>query len=103
MTLRDDLSERILALPSVESKPSRFGGSGDGFFVGRREFAHFHPGNELDLRLTKSVVRELRELLDASPRISWRKTSDWVEVRFSRRTHLDEVMELVERAVAANS
>jgi len=102
-TLRQQLSEQILALDeALETRPSRFGGEGDAFWLGRRELAHFHPGNELDLRLTKPVIRELKAELEADPRTSWRASSDWVEVRFSRKSHLAWVLELVGRALVAN-
>ena len=102
-TLRQQLSEGILALDEwIETRPSRFGGQGDAFWIGRRELAHFHPCNELDLRLTKPVIRELKAELEADPRVSWRASSDWIEVRFSRKSHLEWVLELVARALAAN-
>src|SRR5205807_728741 len=53
--LRDEMTERVLALPGVELRRSRFGG-GDAFFVGAREFAHFHRGNVIDVRLTRRLI-----------------------------------------------
>lgn len=91
-----------MAFPGVELRPSRFGGEGEAFCLGRREFAHFHVGNELDLRLTKAEVRTLRDALDGDDRATVSGGGDWVELRFSRRPHLDWVMAFVQRAVEAN-
>ena len=101
MSLRDDLAERILDLPGVHLRPSRFSDE-EAFCVGRREFAHFHAGNELDLRLTRAVIRELREDLASNPKVTLRGSSDWIEVRFPRRADLDAVLALVRRAVEAS-
>ena len=101
MTLRNELIESILDLPDVDLRPSRFG-SGEAFFVGRREFAHFHAGNEIDLRVTKKVLRTLCEDLEADRRADYRKTSDWLAFRFPRRKDLERALELVTLARDAN-
>ena len=101
MTLRADLTDQILELDGVALKPSRFN-DGEAFFVGRREIAHFHTGHELDLRLTRGVIRELREALAGNPKVTLRGGSDWLEVRFPRRTDLAPTLALVARAIEAN-
>ena len=100
-TLAEELAERIVALPGVDLRPSRFSHR-PAFWVGKREVAHFHPGNELDVRLTRKVIRLLKAELEADPRVTLRGSSDWAEVRFPRRTHLERAVALVRLAVEAN-
>lgn len=101
-TLRDEMLEAILALDDVELRTSRFSKS-DAFFVGRREFAHFHAGNELDLRLTRAEISRRGAALLEDRRVSRpNPRGDWVEVRFPRRADLDFVLELVAAAREAN-
>lgn len=101
-TLKLELGNRILALQGVELRRSRFS-EGEAFYVGGRELAHFHSGNELDLRLTRREIRARRAELEADRRITLRGSSDWLEVRFPRLADLDDVLALVEAAVAANA
>ena len=101
MSLRDELTGRIVELPGVEIRRSRFGG-GDAFFVGARELAHFHKGNVIDVRMTRKVIRSRRAELEAHLRVSLRGASDWVELRFPRRTDLAYVLELISLARNAN-
>lgn len=101
-TLRDQLAERILDLDDVRLATSRFSGA-EAFFVGRREFAHFHAGNELDLRLTRAEISRRGAALLEDRRVSRpNPRGDWVEVRFPRRADLDFVLELVAAAREAN-
>ncbi len=100
-TLAEALGDMILALPHVELRPSRFG-EGAAFWVGHREVAHFHPGNELDVRLTRPCVRALRDELADDPRVSARPGSDWVAFRFRRRVDLPRALDLVRQACEAN-
>lgn len=101
MSLKEELGERILELPDVELRTSRFSDR-EAFFVGKREFAHFHPKNEIDIRLTRQVIRRLKAELEADPKATLRGSSDWVEYRFPRRTDLARAAELVALALDAN-
>ena len=72
----------LLLLSGVTEKASRFG-PGSGFFRGRREFAHFHSATEIDLRLTRRVIRTLPK----DWRLVRRKTaSDWIAFKVRRRS-----------------
>lgn len=84
----------------MEERPSKFGGSGAAYYFGAKEVAHFHAGNALDLRLTRRVIRELREDLGvpSGPRKS---ASDWIELRFRSEADLVTMVGLVERALRA--
>ena len=100
-SLREQLVSRVANL-GVEDVP--LPGRDDGFsslFYRGKDFAHFHHDNELDIRLTKAVIR--REGLthpSGSTRHPKRgKTSHWIEVRFHTPEELDQVVKLVEMAV----
>ena len=100
MSVRSELTERIAALPGIVAKKSRFS-ENLAFYSGGREIAHFHDGGELDVRLTRKVIRELASG-DPDIPITVRKSSDWSAIRFSRRSDIALVLSLVERAVSAN-
>jgi hypothetical protein len=74
-----------------------------GFWCNGTEIAHFDSDDVIDLRLTRSVIRELRPALRADPRVELRKgSSDWVEVRMAADNDVDFVIELAERAAAVH-
>jgi hypothetical protein len=100
-SLREELADRLTELDGVELRPSRFSDR-PAFWVGKREVAHFEPGNAMDVRLTRKGIRARKAELEADPRVTLRGSSDWTEVAFSRRAHLARVIDLVAAAVAAN-
>jgi hypothetical protein len=102
VSLKQELGDWILGLPGVALKASRFGGGSEAFYVGSREFAHFHAGNEIDLRVTRAAIRPETKALAADRKATLRG-GDWVEYRFPRRTDLDRVMELARFARDANA
>lgn len=102
-SLRDRLATRILELDDVELRTSRFS-KAEAFFVGRREFAHFHAGDEIDVRLTRAEIRRRRAALDADPRVRRpNRSGDWIEVRFAGPADLEWALELVVAARDANA
>jgi len=107
LRLRDELADRILDLPGVEMRPSRFGSETLAFAVGTREIAHFHGAREIDLRLTRAVIRRLRGDLEADARVlpggDALGASDWVAFRFTRRADLGRAAELARLALGANT
>lgn len=84
--MRDDygkLYDAIKRLLGVREGRSRFG-SRIAFFRGRREFAHFHGREEIDIRLTADGIARHRRLLSKLP--NWCPnpySRDWVVVRLS--------------------
>jgi len=66
-----------------------------------KEVAHFHGNNELDVRLSKEVVK--REGLTHAPnRVGHpdRKNGGrWLIVRFTRESHLAEMERLIKMAI----
>ena len=100
----DQLKEALLLelrkLDGVQDRPSPVSG-GTALFYFEKEFAHFHDGNELDLRLTKSKIR----LLGLShPKGSVHHptrspNSPWIEVRFQKADDIAHVKQLVGIAI----
>jgi hypothetical protein len=66
-----------------------------------KEVAHFHGNNELDIRLSPKIVK--REGLTHAPdRIGHRDRKNggtWLIVRFTRQSHLAEMLRLVKMAI----
>lgn len=93
--LEQALRDGALALDGVEEAPSRFGGAGLALRRGRREFAHFHPGGEVDLRLPRAAQRALRD----DPRAVLRRgASDWVAYRLETSADLEVAQRLLRAA-----
>ena len=92
--------QRGARLRGVQVRPSRFKkGHTDALWLGMREIAHCHNG-QVDVRLTRAVVRELRDELRADARIDLRGPGfDWILVRVRRRADVDRAIELLRHAI----
>ena len=101
MSLQKKLAGAILETPSVTEKKSRFS-SNVAFFIGTREFAHFHSANAIHIRLTKSTIRKLELKAQDDTRLKLSSSSDWVEFTFRRASDLDRAVELVHAAYESN-
>ncbi len=99
--LKTQLLSELRKIEGVEDRPSPVSG-GTALFYFDKEFAHFHDANELDLRLTKTVIRELGMQHPPNSRHhpSRSPNSAWIEVRFATASDLAKVVELVRLAVA---
>jgi methylated-DNA-protein-cysteine methyltransferase-like protein len=100
-----DLEPRIRAVLSkihgVVEKPSRFRDD-TAYWVGGTEIAHLDDAGVVDVRLTRAVLRENKELL-SDKRVHQRgRGSDWVEVAISDRADLVFLSEIAELAAAAH-
>jgi hypothetical protein len=99
--LREQLIKRLESL-GVEHRP--FPGRDDGFaslFYAGKDFAHFHNDGELDLRLTRAVIKRegLAHPKDSTVHPNRSKNSQWIEVRFTTRQDLERVVHLVQLAI----
>ncbi len=100
VALKAKLLERLGRIDGVEDLPSPVSG-GSALFYRGKPFAHFHNDNELDLRLTRKIIKKLGlshppgsfHHPDRSP------NSAWIEVRFNCVNDIDRVSELVRLAV----
>ena len=100
-TLKTQLLNELKLIEGLEVRPSPVAG-GTALFYRGREFAHFHNDNELDLRLTKSVIAA-EGLTHPSASIhhpTRSLSSPWIEVRFNTLKDIAQVARLVKLAVA---
>ena len=100
-TLKTRLLGELRHIDGVEDRPSPVAGGTALLYFGK-EFAHFYDDNELDLRLTKSVIQA--EGLSHPPGSIHHPTrslsSPWIEVRFATPKDISHVARLVTLAVA---
>ncbi|HLQ05977.1 MAG TPA: luciferase family protein [Verrucomicrobiae bacterium] len=97
----DDFMARGTRLRGVRLGPSRFKGRGhsDALWLGTREIAHCHNG-QVDVRLTRAVVRQLRDELRSDARIDLRGPGyDWILVRLRRKADVERALELLRHAI----
>ena len=99
--LKPLLIAELQKIAGVEDLPSPVSGGSALFYKGK-SFAHFHNNNELDLRLTKKLIKRLGL---SHPPGSLRHparspNSAWIEVRYSTASEIEQVVELVRLAVA---
>ena len=100
-TLKTQLLSALAKIDGVEDRPSPVAGGSALFYFGK-EFAHFHSDNELDLRLTKKVIRA-QQLAHPSGSIQHptrSPSSPWIEVRFTTSKDVARAVELVRLAIA---
>jgi len=99
----DEFMARGARLRGVRVRPSRFRGRGhtNALWLGTREIAHCHNG-QVDVRLTRPVVRELRDELRSDARIDLRGPGyDWILVRVRNVADVDRALELLRHAIRA--
>src|SRR5439155_1930590 len=94
--------QRGARMRGVQLRSSRFKkGHTDALWLGTREIAHHHNG-QVDVRLTRAVVRELRDELRSDARIDLRGAGfDWILVRVRTRADVERALELLRYATHA--
>ena len=100
--LKNSLTQKIMSLPGVSEKfyPSDTGGF-TSFIYNGKDFAHYHPTDEIDLRLTKKVIasEKVTHPSDSEIHPKRSKTSPWIELRFSSNKELADTFRLVKLAI----
>jgi len=102
-TLKQQLVKKLEAIPGVEHQP--YANRDDGFsallYYGK-DLAHFHNNNELDLKLTKGLIKRegLKHYSDSKAHPKRSANSPWIELRFTQSSDIDEVVRLVNLAVS---
>jgi hypothetical protein len=97
----EEFMARGARMRGLRIQPSRFRGHTDALWVGPREIAHCHNG-QVDLRLTRVVVRALRDELRSDARIDLRGPGfDWVLVRVRNAADVERAIELLRHAIRA--
>ncbi len=105
VTIRSSLSlvldSKILSLLGVEKRRSRWMDR-DAYFIGGREFVHFHRNDEVDVRLTSGFQRKYASEIRNDPRVRFRRNpSQWVTIDYRTREDVDYAFKIVK--LAANS
>ena len=101
MTVLDDFMTRGARLRGITVRQSKFRTHGEALWLGKTEVAHCHNG-DVDVRLTRAVVRKLRDELRSDARIDLRGPGyDWILVRVRRSTDVERALELLRHAIRA--
>lgn len=98
--LRKTLVQTLLSqIPTLEERPSKVAGGSALFFKGK-EIAHFHNDNEIDVRLTKKVIKRERLSHPTDSQVHHHRSpnSEWIEIRFRDARAVEEAVRLVKMA-----
>jgi hypothetical protein len=95
------LIAKLKSIDGFEALPSKVAG-GTALFYRGKEFAHFHHDGEIDLRLTRKVIKtmELVHPERSALHPTRAATSNWIEVRIESAEDVDRVVVLVKQAIA---
>ncbi len=98
--LRKELIEKLERFPGLEDRPSKVAGGSAIFYKGK-EIAHFHNDNEIDVRLTRKVIRKegLSHQTDSKIHKHRSPSSEWIEIRFHKSNEVDEAVRLFKLAL----
>jgi hypothetical protein len=98
--LRKLLIEKLEQIPGLEDRPSKVAG-GSAIFYHDKEIAHFHDDNEIDIRLSKKLIRSegLTHPKDSKFHKSRSISSNWLELKFHSTEDVNEVVRLFKLAM----
>jgi hypothetical protein len=98
--LRSELIKKLERIPGVEDRPSKVAG-GSAIFYKDKEIAHFHDDNEIDIRLTKKIIRKEGLNHPTCSKIHKHRSpsSEWIEIKFQKTADVDEVVRLFKLAL----
>jgi Family of unknown function (DUF5519) len=95
------LLAKLQSIEGFEALPSKVAG-GTALFYRGKEFAHFHHDGEIDLRLTRKIIKAMGLVHPVRSALhpTRASTSSWIEVRFESAQDVDRVVGLVTQAIA---
>lgn len=98
--LKNQLVKKLECIPGLEDRPSKVAG-GTAIFYKNKEIAHFHDDSEIDVRLTKKIIRKERLNHPGDSKFHKQRSpgSDWIELRFQKLKDIDEVVRLFKLAL----
>lgn len=99
-SLKHQLLASLAEIDGCTAQPSKVAGGTALFFRGK-EFAHFHHDHEIDLRLTRKLIKDLG--LSHPPRSAVHPTrsasSQWIELGFHSDEDVRRIAHLVGLAI----
>lgn len=98
--LKAELTKKLNRIPGLEDRRSKVAGGSAIFFLGK-EIAHFHNDHELDVRLTKKLIRQEKLVHPANSKFHVKRSlsSEWIELIFKNADDVKEVVRLFKLAV----
>lgn len=98
--LKATLVRKLEKIPGLQDRPSKVAG-GSAIFFKEKEIAHFHHDNEIDVRLTKKIIKKegLNHPTDSKIHRHRSPASEWIEIRFKKSQDVDEVVRLFRLAL----
>lgn len=98
-----NLWQRLLAIDGVVESPSMFSDR-PALWVNGKEIVHRDAGGSYDVRLTRQVIRQMRDQLRAEPCVHMRSSSssDWIEVEVADGKGEELVVTLARAAADAH-
>ena len=96
MTPQESIRKEILKLPGAVEKPNRWG-TKHSYFVGEKEFAHFHSDGQMDILKTPKVDSKDKRI-EPNP-----YSEKWFLFNFKSEKDAKDVLELVKMAYLAVS
>lgn len=98
--LRNEIIKKLERISGLEDHPSKVAG-GSAIFYNGKEIAHFHDDNEIDIRLTKKIIRKEGLNHPSGSKIHKHRSpsSEWIEIRFKKSKDVDEVVRLFKLAL----
>lgn len=102
-TLREKLTAEILKTSGVSEKI--WEKRNDGFSsleINGKEFAHFHNNNEIDVRLTKLIIKQnnLDHPVNSEKHPNRSNNSPWIELKFHDQKDVEKICNLVNQLLA---
>lgn len=95
------LRTAMLKIDGIIESPGIFG-DGDAFWVNGKQIGNWRSDREIELRLTRPVIREHRQRLKDEPGVTLRSSSDWVTLALESARDVSFAIELAELAAAAH-
>lgn len=98
--LRRELWMLLLEIPGIEEGENSWGDD-RALWVNGKQMANFTRDGLLEIRLTRSVIRELKTRLRDDPRVTLRGHSDWASFSVESAADFDVALEMGRRSAEA--
>lgn len=99
-SLKQQLITSLGAIEGFEARPSAVAG-GTALFYRGREFAHFHHDQEIDVRMTRPLIKSfgLKHPERSALHPTRAASSHWIELRYATADEVARVAELIKAAI----